>query len=105
MTVTDCEVLGGDGGPGIPNQLDRCPLQAYAVESMLKPTIVTRVVPLQRNLAQPCQPHVHLAHDTISRTLIAPAELPVGVITALLGGPFFLWMLLRGLPEGRTAGP
>ncbi len=53
MTVTDCEVLGGDGGPGIPNQLDRCPLQAYAVESMLKPTIVTRVVPLQRNLGPP----------------------------------------------------
>ena len=43
--------------------------------------------------------------DTISRTLIAPAELPVGVITALLGGPFFLWMLLRGLPERRIAGP
>jgi len=33
--------------------------------------------------------------DTISRTLIAPVEIPVGVITALLGGPFFLWLLLR----------
>ncbi len=33
--------------------------------------------------------------DTISRILIAPAEIPVGVITALLGGPFFLWLLLR----------
>jgi iron complex transport system permease protein len=31
--------------------------------------------------------------DTIGRTIIAPAELPVGVITALLGGPFFLWLL------------
>jgi iron complex transport system permease protein len=29
-------------------------------------------------------------------TLIAPAEMPVGVITALLGGPFFLWLLMRG---------
>ncbi|MDD5673431.1 MAG: iron ABC transporter permease [Chitinivibrionales bacterium] len=31
--------------------------------------------------------------DTISRVIIAPAEVPVGVITALLGGPFFLWVL------------
>lgn len=33
--------------------------------------------------------------DLLSRTLIAPAEIPVGVITALLGGPFFLWLLVR----------
>lgn len=33
--------------------------------------------------------------DTISRIIIAPAELPVGVITTLLGGPFFLWLLMR----------
>lgn len=32
--------------------------------------------------------------DTLARTLISPAEIPVGVITALLGGPFFLWLLL-----------
>jgi iron complex transport system permease protein len=33
--------------------------------------------------------------DTLSRTLIAPAEIPVGVITALLGGPFFIWLLIK----------
>jgi iron complex transport system permease protein len=33
--------------------------------------------------------------DVISRTIIAPIELPVGIITALIGGPFFLWLLLR----------
>jgi len=33
--------------------------------------------------------------DTVARTLIAPAEIPVGVITALLGGPFFIWLLLK----------
>ncbi len=33
--------------------------------------------------------------DVVARTVIAPTELPIGVITALLGGPFFLWMLLR----------
>ncbi len=31
--------------------------------------------------------------DTVGRTIMAPGELPVGVITALLGGPFFLWLL------------
>jgi iron complex transport system permease protein len=31
--------------------------------------------------------------DVFSRTILAPVEIPVGVITALLGGPFFLWML------------
>jgi len=37
--------------------------------------------------------------DTLARMLIAPAEIPVGVITALLGGPFFLWLLLSGGSE------
>ena len=33
--------------------------------------------------------------DVGARTLMAPVELPVGVITAILGGPFFLWLLIR----------
>jgi iron complex transport system permease protein len=33
--------------------------------------------------------------DLGARTLMAPLEIPVGVITALLGGPFFLWLLVR----------
>ena len=33
--------------------------------------------------------------DIGARTLLAPMELPVGVITAMLGGPFFLWLLVR----------
>lgn len=32
--------------------------------------------------------------DTLARTVIAPTELPVGILTALLGGPFFVWLLL-----------
>ena len=32
--------------------------------------------------------------DILARMLIAPAEIPVGVITALLGGPFFIWLLI-----------
>jgi iron complex transport system permease protein len=33
--------------------------------------------------------------DTVARTVLAPVEIPVGVVTALLGGPFFLAVLLR----------
>ena len=33
--------------------------------------------------------------DLVARTLIAPAEIPIGVITALVGGPFFLYLLRR----------
>ena len=32
--------------------------------------------------------------DTIARTVLAPAEIPVGIVTALIGGPFFLYLLL-----------
>jgi ABC-type Fe3+-siderophore transport system permease subunit len=31
--------------------------------------------------------------DLLARILVAPAELPLGVLTALVGGPFFLWLL------------
>jgi len=33
--------------------------------------------------------------DTLARTLLAPTEMPVGVITATLGGPFFIYLLLK----------
>ncbi|WP_341365694.1 iron ABC transporter permease [Yoonia sp. BS5-3] len=36
-----------------------------------------------------------LGADMISRTIIAPAELPIGIVTATIGGPFFLYILLR----------
>jgi iron complex transport system permease protein len=32
--------------------------------------------------------------DTIARTVVAPAEVPVGVVTALIGGPYFLYLLV-----------
>ncbi|MFJ8105575.1 FecCD family ABC transporter permease [Streptomyces sp. NPDC096132] len=38
---------------------------------------------------------VLLTADLASRTLAAPAELPLGVLTALLGSPFFFWLLRR----------
>jgi iron complex transport system permease protein len=33
--------------------------------------------------------------DTLARTLVTPAELPIGIVTAIIGAPFFLWLLLR----------
>ena len=34
--------------------------------------------------------------DLIARLALAPAELPIGIVTAFLGAPFFLYLLLRG---------
>jgi iron complex transport system permease protein len=36
-----------------------------------------------------------LLADAVSRTIVAPAELPIGIVTATVGAPFFLWILLR----------
>jgi iron complex transport system permease protein len=42
--------------------------------------------------------------DTIGRLVLAPAQLPVGVVTALLGGPFFLTLLVREKGRARLWG-
>ncbi|MEP8910863.1 iron ABC transporter permease [Enterobacter mori] len=36
-----------------------------------------------------------LVADTAARTLVAPAEMPVGLLTSLLGAPWFLWLIFR----------
>jgi iron complex transport system permease protein len=36
-----------------------------------------------------------VACDLVARIVIAPVEIPVGVVTAMIGGPFFLWLLVR----------
>ena len=33
--------------------------------------------------------------DTASRLLFAPYQLPVGIMLSLIGGPFFIWLLLK----------
>ena len=43
----------------------------------------------------PCWAGLLLGADMLARTLLAPAELPVGIITALLGAPFFIWLLVK----------
>ncbi|MFE3581353.1 FecCD family ABC transporter permease [Streptomyces vinaceus] len=42
--------------------------------------------------------------DLVARTAAAPEEIPVGVVTALVGGPFFLWMLRRSTRVEGVAG-
>jgi iron complex transport system permease protein len=36
-----------------------------------------------------------LGADILARTIVSPSELPIGIITAAIGAPFFLWLLLR----------
>ena len=43
---------------------------------------------------------VLLFADVLSRILLAPEELPVGIVTALAGAPFFLWVLRRAKNQG-----
>jgi iron complex transport system permease protein len=41
--------------------------------------------------------------DLFARTVVAPAELPIGIVTSLVGGPFFLWLLLQNRARGGIA--
>jgi iron complex transport system permease protein len=34
-----------------------------------------------------------VAADTLARVVVAPAELPIGVVTSAIGAPFFFWLL------------
>ncbi len=43
--------------------------------------------------------------DAVSRKIIPPSELPIGIITALLGGPFFIWLLVSRNPNSRNLAP
>ena len=38
--------------------------------------------------------------DLLARSVLAPAELPIGILTSMLGAPFFLWTLFRGNRAG-----
>ena len=44
---------------------------------------------------------VLICADTVARTFIAYTDLPLGMLTSLVGGPFFFWLLRR---TRRTAG-
>jgi len=42
--------------------------------------------------------------DTIARVMLSPTELPLGVVTAFIGAPFFAWLLIRHKRKGEEAG-
>lgn len=43
-----------------------------------------------------------LLADLLARTAIAPAEIPIGIVTAFIGAPFFLWLLLRNRAQNEV---
>jgi iron complex transport system permease protein len=36
-----------------------------------------------------------LISDTLARTIISPAEIPVGIVTSFIGAPIFIWLILK----------
>jgi iron complex transport system permease protein len=66
---------------------------------LIVPHAVRRVVPRDHRVIFPVSFGVAGAFlvlaDTAARTLMAPAELPVGILTAAIGGPLFLWILSK----------
>jgi iron complex transport system permease protein len=67
---------------------------------IIVPHIVRRIVGADHRLVLPASALFGAAFlivcDLVARTIIAPVEMPVGIITAIIGGPFFLWLLFRG---------
>jgi iron complex transport system permease protein len=66
---------------------------------LVAPHIVRKLVGSDHRIVLPCSILFGAAFlvvcDLLGRTLFAPREIPVGIITALVGGPFFLWLLMR----------
>lgn len=73
---------------------------------LITPHTVRRLIGPDHRLLLPCSflagGAFLVACDTVARSVIAPTELPVGVITALLGGPFFMYLLMRRRTAGMT---
>jgi iron complex transport system permease protein len=70
-----------------------------AFVGLVSPHLVRRFAPAPHGyslVASACAGGVLLlAADVMARTVIAPRELPVGVLTAVLGGSYLLWLLYR----------
>lgn len=66
---------------------------------LIVPHIVRFIVGADHRLGLPAVALVGasftIAADLVARAVISPLELPVGIITALVGGPFFIWLLRR----------
>lgn len=66
---------------------------------LMAPHITRRIVGPDHRILIPCSALLGaifmIAADTIARTMMRPSEIPIGVITALLGAPFFLYLLRK----------
>jgi iron complex transport system permease protein len=66
---------------------------------IIVPHLVRLVVGADHRLVMPASALFGAAFligcDLIARTVMAPLELPVGIVTAIIGGPVFLWLLFR----------
>jgi iron complex transport system permease protein len=66
---------------------------------LIVPHIVRQIFGQDVRLVLPCSALLGAAFliltDALARTVLGQAELPVGAVTGLLGGPFFLWLLYR----------
>jgi iron complex transport system permease protein len=66
---------------------------------IIVPHIVRRLVGSDHRLVLPASALFGASFlvvcDLVGRTIVAPVEMPVGIVTAILGGPFFLWLLFR----------
>lgn len=70
---------------------------------LIIPHILRMIIGVDNRIILPCSfllgaSFLTLA-DTVSRTVISPVEIPVGIITASIGGVFFLWLLVRTKKE------
>ena len=77
-------------------------LQAATREfvGLMVPHIVRQLVGADHRRVLPCSvllgAIVLLAADLVARLALAPAELPLGIVTAGIGAPFFVWLLAGG---------
>ncbi len=66
---------------------------------LMVPHITRRIVGPDHRILIPCSALLGallmIAADTVARTVMAPGEIPVGIITALLGAPFFMYLLRK----------
>jgi iron complex transport system permease protein len=66
---------------------------------MIVPHAVRMVIGADHRLLLPASALVGgtflIAADTVARTVLVPGEIPVGVVTALAGGPFFIFLLMN----------
>lgn len=70
---------------------------------LIIPHVLRMIVGADNRIVLPCSfllgASFLTAADTLSRTVFSPVEIPVGIVTASIGGVFFLWLLMRTKKE------